>query len=65
MKKYLLYFEVNGKKLKMYVDAKDKSNAKQKVIDRFIVFRKIEGDEDGDEDGDKDVNFFKDFFGFR
>lgn len=61
MKTYKVYFEVNGKKIFMHVEAKSQSAAKQLVISRFIVFHKIEGPEDDY----KGVDFLKDMFGIR
>lgn len=38
-----VYFEIGGKKLMMKVDAKNDSQAKQKIFDK-ITFHKIEED---------------------
>lgn len=49
MKKYTVYFEIFGKKMKYETTAESMTNAKQKVIDK-IIWHKIVNNEDSDFD---------------
>jgi hypothetical protein len=41
MKKYILYFELFGKKMKSEVNATSEIDAKQKILDK-VIFHKIQ-----------------------